>query len=58
MSKNIKTALKDAFGIIIPDNIELKTAEETSEHVLVIPANPAEKSDGTDSPNGQWSSIT
>jgi len=37
-----KTALKEAFGIDIPDNIQIKAVEETKEQfVLVIPSNPA-----------------
>ncbi|KQX45815.1 NHLP leader peptide family RiPP precursor [Paenibacillus sp. Root444D2] len=37
-----KAALKQAFGITLPDDIKVKAVEETStEFVLVIPTNPA-----------------
>lgn len=40
---NPKKALKEAFGIDVPDSIELKALEETPNKVhLVIPPNPAE----------------
>lgn len=39
---NPKAALKQAFGITIPDDFQVKAVEETStDFVLVIPANPA-----------------
>ncbi|KRF21381.1 NHLP leader peptide family RiPP precursor [Paenibacillus sp. Soil787] len=39
---NPKAALKQAFGITLPDDIKVKAVEETStEFVLVIPTNPA-----------------
>lgn len=37
-----KAAIKDAFGVEIPDNIEVTAVEETPEHgYLVIPPKPS-----------------
>ncbi|SFF29976.1 NHLP leader peptide domain-containing protein [Paenibacillus catalpae] len=37
-----KAAIKDAFGVDIPDNIEVTAVEETPEHAyLVIPPKPS-----------------
>ncbi|NEW07854.1 NHLP leader peptide family natural product precursor [Paenibacillus sp. SYP-B3998] len=50
-----KAALKEAFGIVIPDNIEIKTVEETpNQNVLVIPVNPAEALNGTAPLKDMW----
>ncbi|CAN7766287.1 NHLP leader peptide family RiPP precursor [Paenibacillus sp. LjRoot153] len=52
---NPKAALKEVFGLEIPDHVGLKALEETdSEFILVIPTNPAKilvTSNGTDA---QW----
>lgn len=40
---NPKAALKEAFGIEVPDSIELEVVEDSSNKLhLVIPPNPAE----------------
>lgn len=52
-----KGALLEAFGISIPQGIELKAVEETpSQYYLVIPPNPedADLADGTVVPNYVW----
>lgn len=50
-----KTALKVAFDVEVPDNIEIKTVEETStQFVLVIPANPADLKSDSASTLGYW----
>ncbi|MFD0692575.1 NHLP leader peptide family RiPP precursor [Paenibacillus sp. GCM10027628] len=50
-----KGALKKAFNIEIPDNVEIKIAEETnSQLILVLPANPTEILDITESPRSEW----
>ncbi|GLX66265.1 NHLP leader peptide family RiPP precursor [Paenibacillus glycanilyticus] len=37
-----KAAIKDAFGVEIPDNIEVTAVEETPDHAyLVIPPKPS-----------------
>ncbi|CAM3331075.1 NHLP leader peptide family RiPP precursor [Paenibacillus lupini] len=37
-----KSAIKDAFGVDIPENIEVTAVEETPEHAyLVIPPKPS-----------------
>ncbi|MEF3301638.1 NHLP leader peptide family RiPP precursor [Paenibacillus sp. GYB003] len=47
---NPKEAIHDAFGVSIPDNIQVKAVEETpTEFYLVIPPNPSETLDGGDS---------
>lgn len=49
-----KAALKQAFGITLPDDMKVRAVEETStEFVLVIPTNPAKVlvSAGSDNPN-------
>jgi len=41
-----KSAVKDVFGIEVPDHIELVVTEETADKFyLAIPQNPAEVSD-------------
>jgi hypothetical protein len=38
-----KAAIKDAFGIEVPDNINIKALEESADnYYVVIPQNPAE----------------
>lgn len=50
-----KSAIKDAFGVAIPDHIEMKAVEETTKKFyLVIPANPAEVLNGKAEPVGIW----
>ncbi|MEW9698233.1 NHLP leader peptide family RiPP precursor [Paenibacillus sp. SI8] len=50
-----KAALKESFDIVIPDNIKIKTVEETTEQlVLVIPANPKVALDGSVRTLGEW----
>ncbi|MDF2719438.1 MAG: leader peptide family natural product precursor [Paenibacillus sp.] len=51
-----KTAIQDAFGVTIPDEIQLKALEETqTDFYLVIPPNPAETNNGSDSDsNAAW----
>lgn len=51
-----KKAIEAAFGIVVPDDIELIAVEETtSKFYLVIPPNPAVVLDGSDdSPAGMW----
>ncbi|MBD2861079.1 NHLP leader peptide family RiPP precursor [Paenibacillus oceani] len=51
-----KAALREAFGVNVPDHIELKAVEESpTEFYVVIPPNPSESQDddgaGT---NGAW----
>lgn len=39
---NPKQALREAFGIEIPDNVKIRTVEEQqNDYVLVIPPNPS-----------------
>jgi hypothetical protein len=50
-----KAALKEAFGIDVPDTINLKAIEETADSFyLVIPANPSDASFGISSANDLW----
>jgi hypothetical protein len=50
-----KAALKEAFGIDVPDTINLKAIEETADSFyLVIPANPSNTSFGISSANDYW----
>jgi hypothetical protein len=50
-----KAALKEAFGIDVPDTINLKAVEETTNSFyLVIPANPSNASFGISSANATW----
>lgn len=53
---NPKSAIQEALGIIIPDNVTLKAVEEgTSEFYLVIPPSPASDVLKTDvKPLGSW----
>ncbi|WP_409342766.1 NHLP leader peptide family RiPP precursor [Paenibacillus sp. MBLB4367] len=50
-----KAAVQEAFGIVIPDSVDLVTVEETtSKFYLVIPPNPSEVLNGSASANGMW----
>ncbi|TMV50283.1 NHLP leader peptide family natural product precursor [Paenibacillus mesophilus] len=51
-----KAAIKDAFGVTIPDEIQLKALEESpTEFYLVIPPNPSETIKGQDADtNAAW----
>ncbi|MFD1955599.1 NHLP leader peptide family RiPP precursor [Paenibacillus thailandensis] len=41
---NPKETLKEAFGILFPDSLKIKTVEESTDEIyLVIPRNPAEQ---------------
>jgi hypothetical protein len=52
---NPKAAIKDEFGIVIPDTIKLHTVEEsTSEFYLVIPASPTVVASGPIEPLSVW----
>ncbi|GGI44113.1 hypothetical protein GCM10008018_05480 [Paenibacillus marchantiophytorum] len=52
---NPKAALKQAFNITLPDDIQVKAVEETStEFVLVIPTNPAKVLVTTNGTEGFW----
>ncbi|MCY9663628.1 NHLP leader peptide family RiPP precursor [Paenibacillus alginolyticus] len=52
---NPKAALKQAFGITLPDDIKVKAVEETStEFVLVIPTNPAKVLVTTNAVENMW----
>mgnify|MGYP001320377014 CR=1 FL=1 len=49
-----KSAIQNAFGVEIPNGIEIKAVEETSSsYYLVIPPNP-EDDGGTAVPNYLW----
>ncbi|WP_139992845.1 NHLP leader peptide family RiPP precursor [Paenibacillus paridis] len=44
---NPKAAVKEAFGVDVPDNIEVEVVEESAnKFYLVLPQNPAEVKDG------------
>lgn len=50
-----KAALKAAFDISIPENIEIKAVEESADQLyLVIPPNPAEVMDGKAQTMDTW----
>lgn len=52
---NPKAALKEAFGVDVPDHVGLKAIEETdTEFVLVIPANPAKVLVTSNGTEAQW----
>jgi hypothetical protein len=52
---NPKAAIQEAFGVNVPDQIELKAFEESStEFYLVIPANPSKTDDGGAGSNAAW----
>ncbi|RKN84131.1 NHLP leader peptide family RiPP precursor [Paenibacillus ginsengarvi] len=53
---NPKQAIQDAFGVQIPNEIELKAVEETqTEFYLVIPPNPADTlNSGDPADNAAW----
>lgn len=43
---NPKAAVKDAFGVDLPDTIEVEVVEESAnKFYFVLPVNPAEKND-------------
>jgi hypothetical protein len=46
-----KAAIKDAFGIEVPDNVNIKALEESADnYYLVIPQNPASVDDDVEGP--------
>jgi hypothetical protein len=50
-----KKAIKEAFGVEIPVNIELKVVEESpSRYYLTLPPNPEDVTIGVSSPNTVW----
>ncbi|TFE19592.1 NHLP leader peptide family RiPP precursor [Cohnella luojiensis] len=50
-----KKAIKEAFGVDIPDGIELKVVEESpSLYYLTLPPKPEDVADGESSPNIVW----
>ncbi|WP_372663341.1 NHLP leader peptide family RiPP precursor [Cohnella sp.] len=50
-----KQAIKEAFNVDIPAEIELKVvAESPSLYYLTIPPNPEDITDGKSSPNVVW----
>lgn len=41
--ENPKAAIEEAFGIMVPDGVNIAVLEETNEHLyLVLPKNPTE----------------
>lgn len=49
-----KAAIKDAFGIEVPENINVKALEESADnYYVVIPQNPANLDNGVDAPMWQ-----
>ncbi len=52
---NPKSAIQKAFGITLPETIELISVEEkVNQFYLIIPANPKELMDGATEPNARW----
>lgn len=52
---NPKSAVKDAFGIEIPDTIEVEAVEETAnKYYLVIPQSPADVQAAYDVNGAAW----
>lgn len=50
-----KQAISSAFGIAIPDHIQIQAIQETPDsYILAIPPNPEDVGSGTSSPNGLW----
>jgi hypothetical protein len=50
-----KKAIKEAFGVEIPENIELKVVEESpSLYYLTLPPNPEDVAISESSPNTVW----
>jgi hypothetical protein len=50
-----KKAIKEAFGVEIPMEIELKVVKESpSRFYLILPPNPEDVADGESSPNTVW----
>ncbi|GAB6991596.1 NHLP leader peptide family RiPP precursor [Paenibacillus pini] len=55
LMRDPKSAIKEAFGIIIPEHIKLKTVEESAhEFYLVIPPSPADVSTIDPSTKATW----
>ncbi|MEX1029753.1 MAG: NHLP leader peptide family RiPP precursor [Paenibacillaceae bacterium] len=53
--KDPKSAIQEAFGILIPETIEIVAVEEKlNQFYLVIPANPADVLDRAAEPNARW----
>jgi hypothetical protein len=50
-----KTAIKDAFGVEVPDHIEVKAlAEQPDLYYLIIPQNPEDVTPGVSSVDAAW----
>ncbi|WP_183562281.1 NHLP leader peptide family RiPP precursor [Paenibacillus endophyticus] len=50
-----KAAVKEAFGIDIPDSIEVEVVEETAnKYYFVLPQNPSDISNDGDSDGAAW----
>ncbi|WP_246096626.1 NHLP leader peptide family RiPP precursor [Paenibacillus sinopodophylli] len=50
-----KTAVKEAFGVDVPDSIEVEVVEETaSKYYLVLPQNPSDIRSEDDSQLSAW----
>ncbi|MHA6480624.1 NHLP leader peptide family RiPP precursor [Paenibacillus sp. strain BS8-2] len=46
-----KAAIKDAFGIEVPENVSVKALEESADsYYVVIPQNPADVKDNLEGP--------
>ncbi|WP_141502603.1 NHLP leader peptide family RiPP precursor [Paenibacillus luteus] len=52
---NPKAAVKEAFGVDVPDNIEVEVVEESAnKFYLVLPQNPAEVKDNNNVDVPMW----
>ncbi|MDN4076570.1 NHLP leader peptide family RiPP precursor [Paenibacillus polymyxa] len=50
-----KSAIRDVLGVVIPDHIQIKTVEETSDQFyLVIPPNPSGVLTTSQKPRSMW----
>lgn len=50
-----KSAIRDVLGVVIPDHIQIKTLEETSDQFyLVIPPNPSGVLAASRKPRSMW----
>ncbi|MCC3382139.1 NHLP leader peptide family RiPP precursor [Paenibacillus farraposensis] len=50
-----KSAIRDVLGVMIPDHIQIKTLEETSDQFyLVIPPNPSGVLAASRKPSSMW----
>lgn len=50
-----KTAIREALGISLPENIKIKAVEETSdEFYLIIPPSPSVMAQSSLKPKKQW----